>query len=136
LSLPTSVEIAARIEELYGAPLSDLEDLARQRPPGMLSALLDGCHRLALAEQSIRHTRHRVLELVSTAALFGSAEVSHLLDATRRLAESVAVRDAQAATTAAVLSSLGRTDAPATPGADLPLPPPSPAPPLSASVPH
>ncbi|MEU3553350.1 hypothetical protein [Streptomyces fragilis] len=144
---PTSVEIAARIEELYGAPLSDLDAHARQRPPGMLSALLDGYHRLALAEQSILDNRHRLRRLIHDERPLGPPEVSHLLDAARRLAEAVAVRDAQSATSAAVLRSLGRADAP-TPEAEPragtapstapapPLPPPSPATTADAAVPR
>jgi hypothetical protein len=126
LSLPTSVEIAERIEELYGAPLSDLEAYARQQPPGMLCALLDGYHRLALAEQSIDAICHRARQLLHDDRLLGSAEVAHILDATRRLAEAVAVRDTQAATTAAVLSSLGRVAA-GSPNTS-PTPSPTPAP--------
>jgi len=131
LSLPTSVEIAARIEELYGAPVSDLDAHARQQPPGMLRALLDGHHRLALAEQSIRDTRRRVRQLVHDERPPGPAEVSHLLDTARRLAAAVAARDTQAATTAAVLSSLGRVAA-GSPNTS-PAPPP-PAPTAGATV--
>lgn len=137
---PTSVEIASRIEELYGAPLSDLDAHARQQPPGMLRALLDGYQRLTLAELSIRDTRRRVRQLLHESRPLGPPEVSHLLDAARRLAEAVAVRDAQAATAAAVLSSLGRAAAtspntsPDTAPNTSPTPSPAPVPIAGAAV--
>ncbi|GLW47532.1 hypothetical protein Stsp02_31940 [Streptomyces sp. NBRC 14336] len=121
----TSTEIAGRIEDLYGAPLADLTAHAEGQPPGMLSALLGMHDDLALAEGSIDFHRDRLARLIDTERHIGRHEVSHLLDGVRRLAEAVAVRDAQAKSVAAVLQSLTRVPAPAPS-------PPTPSPPLPA----
>ncbi|WP_327669504.1 MULTISPECIES: hypothetical protein [unclassified Streptomyces] len=130
MSHPTSTEIAGRIEDLYGAPLADLEAHAEDQPPGLLSALLGMHDDLALAERSIDIHRDHLSRLIHPEQQIGRHEVSHLLDASRRLAEAVAVRDVQAKSVAAVLQSLARVPAPA------PSPPtpslPVPAPPLPA----
>ncbi|MFJ6898170.1 hypothetical protein [Streptomyces hokutonensis] len=126
----TSTDIAGRIEDLYGAPLADLATHAQDRPPGMLSALLGLHHGLAFAERSITFHRDRLAQLVHPDRQIGAHEVTHVLDCARRLAEAVAVRDAQAATGLAVLQSLGRIAAPE------PFPVPTPdaaAPPLTAT---
>ncbi|MEV5506590.1 hypothetical protein [Streptomyces orinoci] len=107
-----SSEIAGRIEELYGAPLAVLEAHAQGQPPGMLAALLAGYHDLAFAEQSVTFHRERLAQLVHPERQIGAHEVSHVLECARRLAEAVAVRDAQAKTVSAVLSSLGRVEGP------------------------
>ncbi|MFI8880259.1 hypothetical protein [Streptomyces sp. NPDC055243] len=126
----TSTEIAGRIEDLYGAPLDDLEAHAQDQPPGMLSALLGMHDDLALAERGIDVHREYLARLVHPERQIGRHEVSHLLDGARRLAEAVAVRDVQAKSVAAVLQSLARAPAPA------PSPPtcspPVPAPPRAA----
>lgn len=126
----TSTEIAGRIEDLYGAPLADLEAHAQDQPPGMLSALLGMHDDLALAERSIDFHRDHLARLVHPERQIGRHEVSHLLDGSRRLAGAVAVRDVQAKSVTAVLQSLARVPAPA------PSPPapssPVPAPPLPA----
>ncbi|MFC9502716.1 hypothetical protein [Streptomyces sp. NPDC057002] len=130
---PTSPEIAGRIEDLYGAPLADLEAHAQDQPPGMLSALLGMHDDLALAERSIDFQRDRLARLIHPERQIGPHEVSHLLDGTRRLAEAVAVREVQAKSVAAVLQSLARVPAPMpTPPAPLP---PAPAPPHAAPSP-
>ncbi|MFD3522281.1 hypothetical protein [Streptomyces sp. NPDC058653] len=108
----TSTEIAGRIEDLYGAPLTDLIAHAQDRPPGMLAALLGMHHELALAERSISFHRDRLVRLVHPERPIGGHEMSHVLDCARRLAEAVAVRDAQRRTTADVLRSLHRVPAP------------------------
>ncbi|MFJ1551736.1 hypothetical protein [Streptomyces sp. NPDC088246] len=108
----TSTEIAGRIEDLYAAPLADLESHAQDQPPGMLSALLDMHDGLALAERSIAFHRDRLARLVHPERQIGGHEVSHVLDCARRLAEAVAVRDVQTKTASAVLQSLGRVTAP------------------------
>ncbi|MFJ8954958.1 hypothetical protein ACIRJL_10425 [Streptomyces sp. NPDC102383] len=126
MSHPTSTEIAGRIEDLYGAPLADLEAHAQDQPPGMLSALLGMHDDLALAERSIDFHLGHLARLVLPERQIRRHEVSHLLDGTRRLAEAVAVRDVQAKSIAAVLQSLARIPAPA------PSSPPVPAPPLPA----
>ncbi|OIJ91649.1 hypothetical protein [Streptomyces colonosanans] len=109
---PTSTEIAGRIEDLYGAPLAALESHAQDRPPGMLSALLGMHDTLAFAERSITVHRARLAQLVQPERQIGTHEASHLLDCARRLAEAVAVRDAQASSASAVLQSLGRVESP------------------------
>jgi hypothetical protein len=126
----TSTEIAGRIEDLYGAPLADLEVHTQDQPPGMLSALLGMHDDLALAEHSIDVHRDHLARLLHPERQIGPHEVSHLLDGSRRLAEAVAVRDAQTKSVLAVLQSLARVPAPAPPS---PTPAPSlPAPPLPA----
>jgi len=127
----TSTDIARRIEDLYGAPLADLEAHAQDQPPGMLSALLGMHEGLALAERSIDVRRDHLARLIHPERQIGPHEVSHLLDGARRLAEAVAVRDVQAKSVAAVLQSLARVPAP-TPA---PPSPPVPAPPLPAPSP-
>ncbi|GAQ51655.1 hypothetical protein a10_01435 [Streptomyces acidiscabies] len=126
----TSTEIAGRIEDLYGAPLADLEAHAQDQPPGMLSALLGMHDDLALAERSIDVHRDHLARLIHPERQIGRHEVSHLLDGSRRLAEAVAVREVQAKSVLAVLQSLARVPVPA------PSPPtpslPVPAPPLPA----
>ncbi|MCC9706014.1 hypothetical protein E4N62_12555 [Streptomyces sp. MNU76] len=119
----TSTEIAGRIEDLYGAPLADLEAHAQDQPPGMLSALLGMHDDLVLAERSIDVHRDCLARLVHPERQIGRHEVSHLLDGSRRLAEAVAVRDVQAKSVAAVLQSLARV-APSPPAASPPVPAP------------
>lgn len=109
----TSTEIAGLIEDLYGAPLADLDAHAQDQPPGMLSALLGMHHDLDLAERSIDVHRDHLTRLIHPARQIGGHEVSHLLDGARRLAEAVAVRDAQEKSVSAVLQSLARVTAPA-----------------------
>ncbi|MEU2991545.1 hypothetical protein AB0N20_29640 [Streptomyces griseoincarnatus] len=132
---PTSTDIAGRIKDLYGAPLADLEAHAQDQPPGMLSALL-GMHRaLALAERSIDFHRDHLARLIHSERQIGPHEVSHLLDGTRRLAEAVAVREAQATSVAAVLQSLARVPAP-TSASPTPSPSAPAAPPVAQSAAH
>ncbi|MCX5395613.1 hypothetical protein [Streptomyces sp. NBC_00102] len=130
---PTSTDIAGRIEALYGAPLTDLEVHAQNLPPGMLSALLGMRNALALAERSIDVHRDHLARLIHPDRQIGPHEVAHLLDATRRLAEAVAVREVQATSVTAVLQSLAPAPAPS---AATPLPaPPAPAPPPAVPIP-
>lgn len=121
----TSTDIAGRIEGLYGASLADLEAHAQEQPPGMLSALLGMHDALALAERSIDFHRDHVTRALDPERQIGPQEVSHLLDGVRRLAEAVAVREAQAKSVTAVLQSLARVSAPTPPTSS----PPAPAPP-------
>ncbi|MFB7630490.1 hypothetical protein ACFC0M_06010 [Streptomyces sp. NPDC056149] len=130
----TSTEMARRIEELYGALLVDLQAHAQDQPPGMLAALLGMHDALALAERSITFHRDRLAQLITPERQIGAHEVSHVLDGARRLAEAVAVRDTQAASAQAVLHSLGRADAPATPPAPVPAMP-APAPRAAGAAP-
>ena len=127
---PTSTEIAGRIEDLYGAPLADLQAHAQDQPPGMLSALLGMHDDLALAEHRIDVHREHLARLIDSERQIGRHEVSHLLEASRRLAEAVAVRDVQAKSVMNVLHSLARVPAPAPPAP--PASPPLPAAPLPA----
>ncbi|GAU70720.1 hypothetical protein SSP35_22_00230 [Streptomyces sp. NBRC 110611] len=117
---PSSAEIAARIEDLYGAPLADLEAHAQDKPPGMLAALLGMHHSLAVAERSIAVQRDRLAQLVHPDRQIGTHQVSHVLDCARRLAEAVAVRDVQTKTVCAVLKSLGRVSSPQSSPAPVP----------------
>ncbi|MDI3418622.1 hypothetical protein [Streptomyces luteolus] len=130
---PTSTDIAGRIEDLYGAPLADLEAHAQDQQPGMLSALLGMHDDLALSERSIDFHRDHLARFIHSERQIGPHEVSHLLDGARRLAEAVAVREVQVKSVAAVLQSLARVPAP------MPVPPtsspPAPAPPPAAPSP-
>ncbi|MDX3426371.1 hypothetical protein [Streptomyces sp. ME02-6985-2c] len=125
---PTSTDTARQIEDLYGAPLADLEAHARDQPPGMLAALLAMHHGLRHAEHSITYHRDRITQLIHPQRKISGHEVSHLLDCARRLAEAVAVRDTQAHTAGAVLQSLGRL----TPTEPTPSAAPAPAAPAPA----
>ncbi|MGK4906454.1 hypothetical protein [Streptomyces albus] len=126
MTLPASTQIRTRIEELYGAPLDDLEARAQDQPPGMLAALLAACREVAFAEHSIATHRERLCQLLGAAHPLGHQEARTTLDCARRIAEAVAVRDTQAKTVTAVLQSLGR--APTTQA------PPAPAPPVPAAA--
>ncbi|MFG2430331.1 hypothetical protein [Streptomyces sp. NPDC048590] len=135
----TSAGVAGRIEDLYGAPLADLEAHARGQAPGMLSALLGMHGTLALAERSIDFHRDHLARLIHPERQVGLPEVSHLLDGVRRLAEAVAVRDVQAKSLDAVLESLARVPAsepsPATPSPAVPASPlPAPALPCQSTA--
>ncbi|MEU6814044.1 hypothetical protein [Streptomyces sp. NPDC046860] len=129
----TATDIAGRIENLYGAPLAALEAHAHTQPPGMLSALLGMHDTLARAERGVASHRGHLARLIHPERQIGRHEVSHLLDSTRRLAEAVAVRDAQFTSVVAVLQSLARAPAstPAAPTSS----PPVPAPPRPAESP-
>ncbi|MFJ2739641.1 hypothetical protein ACIO3O_08230 [Streptomyces sp. NPDC087440] len=119
-----STEVAGRIEDLYGAPLADLQAHAQNGPPGMLAALLGIHSQLAFAEQSIAFHRERLLHLVHPDRQFTSHDAPHVVDCARRLAEGIAVHAAQSQTAAAVLQSLVRTSAPApTTASAVPSPP-------------
>lgn len=130
----TSTEIAGRIEDLYGAPLAELEAHAQDQPPGMLSALLGMHDDLTLAERSIDFHRDRLAQLIRPERQIGGHEVSHLLDGARRLAEAVAVRDVQTKSVLAVLQSLARVPAPAPSPPTPSLPPPAPARPAESTA--
>ncbi|MBZ3904457.1 hypothetical protein [Streptomyces griseiscabiei] len=132
---PTSAQIGSRIEELYGASLTDLDAHAQDQPPGMLAALLAAHHALALAEQTITVHRERLGQLVHPERQISAFEVVHIVDCARRLSEAVAVRDTQAVTTQAVLQSLGRTNAPAPPTASTPCAVPAAPVPTVSTVP-
>ncbi|BDH07192.1 hypothetical protein [Streptomyces seoulensis] len=124
----TSTQIAGRIEDLYGAPLAALEAHARDKPPGMLSALLGMHADLALAERSIDLHRDHLARFIHPERQIGRHEVSHLLDGSRQLAAAVAVRDVQAKSISAVLQSLARLPASSPPTATTSPPvPPRPA---------
>lgn len=130
----TSTEIAGRIEDLYGAPLAHLEAHVRDQPPGMLSALLGMHDDLTLAERSIDAHRDRLAQLLHLERQIGAPEVSHLLDGARRLAEAVAIRDAQTKSVLAVLQSLARVPAPAPSPPTPSLPPPAPPRPAESTA--
>ncbi|MEU5083755.1 MULTISPECIES: hypothetical protein [Streptomyces] len=134
---PTSTEIAGRIEDLYGAPLADLEAHAQVQPPDILTALLGLHSTLALAEHSITVHRERLAQLIHPERDISAHEVVHVLDCARRIAEAVAVRDTQAVTASAVLQSLVRIEPPepAERAEQAESPEPSPAPPTTTVPP-
>lgn len=129
---PTSSEIAGRIEDLYAAPLADLVAHSQDQPPGMLSALLAMHDGVALAERRITVHCDRLAQLARPERQLVGSDVSHILDSARRLAEAVAVRDAQSKAVSAVLQSLQRIPEPPVLPARVPAIPASPAPPLPA----
>ncbi len=101
----------------------------------MLSALLGMHDALALAERSIDFHRDHLTRALDPERQIGPQEVSHLLDGARRLAEAVAVREAQATSVAAVLQSLARVPAP-TSASPTPAPPAPAAPLMAQSATH
>ncbi|MGW2858286.1 hypothetical protein [Streptomyces sp. NPDC001205] len=124
----TSQTIAERIEDLYGQPIAALEAHAGTQPrTSMLTALTSSHTDLQLAERNITFQLQRLRELARPEREIGKFEAGHLLDCARRIAESVATRDAHAKTVSAVLAGLHRV--PTTP------PPPSATPALPASGP-
>lgn len=122
--------IAQRIEALYGQPLAELEALADSTPDATLLAALTGSHSdLALAERAIAFQLERLRELTTPEREIGRYAAGHILDCARRIAESVAIRDACAKSTGAVLAGLRRAPAPDT----QPPVPPVPAAPAPAA---
>ncbi|MFE4018003.1 hypothetical protein ACFXPZ_11400 [Streptomyces sp. NPDC059101] len=122
--------IAQRIEQLYGQPLAVLEALAETNPRDSMLAALTGSHtELALAERNIAFQTDRLRELVAPEREIGRFEARHILDCARRLADSVAARDAYAKSVGAVLGGLRRVSGPDT----HPPAPPVPAAPAPAA---
>ncbi|MFG3282080.1 hypothetical protein [Streptomyces sp. NPDC048111] len=116
-----SQTIADRIEDLYGQPMAALETQADTHPRGsMLAALTNSYSDVQLAERNIAFQLQRLREFAQPEREIGKFEAGHLLDCARRIAESVASRDAHAKTASAVLAGLHRV--PTTPS------PPSAAP--------
>ncbi|MET9185101.1 hypothetical protein ABZX63_07555 [Streptomyces tendae] len=110
-----SERVAQRIEALYGQPLAELEALADATPDTTLLAALTGTHSdLALAERNIAFQLQRLRELTASDREIGRFAAGHILDCARRIAESVASRDAYAKSTSAVLGGLRRVSAPDT----------------------
>ncbi|WP_405729228.1 hypothetical protein OG885_09925 [Streptomyces sp. NBC_00028] len=123
--LAVSQLAAQRIEALYGQPIAELEAIAAAAPEATLLAALTGSHgELALAERNIAFQLQRLRELTAPDREIGRFAAGHILDCARRIAESVATRDAYAKSTSAVLSGLRRVSAPDTH---------SPAPPVPAA---
>lgn len=109
----TSQTIAARIEDLYGQPLATLEAHAGAHPhDSMLAALTSSHSHLQIAEHSIAFQLDRLRQLADPAREMGRFEAGHILDCARRIAESVASRDAYAHSVSAVLGGLCRTPSP------------------------
>ncbi|WP_327352820.1 hypothetical protein [Streptomyces sp. NBC_01304] len=101
--------VAERIEALYGQPLAELEALADTTPDTTLLAALTGNHSdLALAESNIAFQLQRLRELTAPDREISRFSAGHILDCARRIAESVATRDAYAKSTTAVLGGLRR----------------------------
>ncbi|MFG2349591.1 hypothetical protein [Streptomyces phaeochromogenes] len=115
--------IAQRIETLFGQSLGELEALADSTPDATLLAALTGSHSdLALAERNITFQLERLRELIAPEREIGRFAAGHILDCARRIAESVAARDAYAKNTGAVLAGLRRAPAPDTPPPAVPVP--------------
>ncbi|WP_371551471.1 hypothetical protein OG266_38645 [Streptomyces sp. NBC_00554] len=115
--------IAQRIEALFGQPLAELEALADDAPDATLLAALTGSHSdLALAERNIAFQMERLRELTSPEREIGRFTAGHILDCARRVAESVATRDAYATSVGAVLGGLRRASAPDTQLPAVPVP--------------
>ncbi|MFB7270745.1 hypothetical protein [Streptomyces sp. NPDC056244] len=130
----TAQTIAERIEALYGQPLAELTARAQANPDGsMLAALLATHADMEWAEQHIEFQLQRLRQLAAPEQVIGPFEASHLLDCARRVAESVAVRDAHTKSMTAVLQSLHRVPAPQAPS-PAPPPPAAPAPGAAAST--
>lgn len=105
--------ISERIEDLYAKPLADLEALADANPDGsMLAALVSSLTDLRFAERNIAVQLQRLRELAHPERQIGSFEAVHILDCARRMADSIATRDAHAKTLNGVLASLHRVPAP------------------------
>ncbi|MFI9210244.1 hypothetical protein ACIGW7_19165 [Streptomyces sp. NPDC053253] len=119
---PVSDQLTEGIEALFGRSRADLDaHTATTDRPTMLAALLDALATVELAEKNIEFQRERLLQLASPGRDIGPAAAGHLLDCSRRIAESVATRDAQARLATAVIQSLYRPAAPAaTPVAQTP----------------
>ncbi|CCK32063.1 hypothetical protein BN159_7684 [Streptomyces davaonensis JCM 4913] len=115
--------VATRIEALYGQPLAELQAFADATPEATLLAALIGAHGdLALAERNIAFQLQRLRELTAPDQEIGRFAAGHILDCARRIAESVATRDAYAKSTSAVLGGLRRVSAPDTHPPALPAP--------------
>ncbi|MFJ9058496.1 hypothetical protein [Streptomyces sp. NPDC102409] len=106
--------IAQRIEALYGQPLADLEALADVPESTLLAALTGNHSALAFAERNIAFQLERLRQLTVPNREIGQFDAGHILDCARRIAESVATRDAYAKSTGAVLAGLRRAPAPDT----------------------
>ncbi|MET9812367.1 hypothetical protein [Streptomyces sp. NPDC006355] len=108
-----SQQIAGRIEDLYAKPLVDLAALAEANPEGsMLAALIGSLTDLQFAERNIAFQLQRLRELAHQERQIGPVEAVHILDCARRLADSVATRDAHTKTLKGVLASLHRVPTP------------------------
>ncbi|WP_329309223.1 hypothetical protein [Streptomyces microflavus] len=114
MSQPVADQLAERIESLFGRSRADLvAHAATTDRPTMLAALLDGLATVELAEKNIEFQRERLLQLATPGRDIGPAAAGHLFDCSRRIAESVTIRDTQARFAAAVIQSLHRAPAPA-----------------------
>ncbi|MGP9017613.1 hypothetical protein ACT1U9_04280 [Streptomyces sp. BR1] len=119
-----SQTIAERIEDLYGQPIAALEAHADTHPRGTMLAALTSSHTdLQLAERNIAFQLQRLRELAHPEREIGKFEAGHLLDCARRIAESVATRDAHAKTVSAVLAGLHRVPAAPSPPSAAPAAP-------------
>ena len=115
--------VAQRIEALYGQPLAELEALADATPETTLLAALTGGHSdLVLTERNIAFHLQRLRELTAPEREIGPFAAGHILDCARRIAESVAARDAYANSISAVLGGLRRVSAPDTHTSAAPVP--------------
>ncbi|MFG3348689.1 hypothetical protein ACGF1Z_26975 [Streptomyces sp. NPDC048018] len=118
---PVTDQLAERLESLYGRSRAELAAISSTERPNMLATLLDALAGIELAEKNIEFQRERLLQLAAPDRDIGPATAGHLLDCSRRIAESAATRDTQARFATAVMQSLHRAPAPAaTPVAQTP----------------
>ncbi|MGW7303956.1 hypothetical protein ACWGI1_00070 [Streptomyces sp. NPDC054835] len=105
-----SREAGERIEALYGRPLAELADGAE--PGTMRYALLCSFEALRLADHGVLHHAEALNRRTVPGRAVAAEDATHILDAARRLAQAVSVRDAHAQVIGNVLQSLHRAPLP------------------------
>lgn len=116
-----------RIAALYGRPVTELAVGAE--PGTMRYALLNAFDALQHADHGVAFYAEQLHRLTAPGRTFEAADAGHILDAARRLAHAVTVRDAHDRVLGDVLQSLHRipdhaqVTPPAIPEAAVDLPP-------------
>ncbi|MFF7438999.1 hypothetical protein [Streptomyces sp. NPDC008122] len=100
-----------RIESLYGRPIADLAVGAE--PGTMRYALLNAFDALQHADRSVAFYTEQLHRLTAPERTFEAVDAGHIIDAARRLAHAVTVRDAHNQVLSDVLQSLHRVPEPA-----------------------
>lgn len=95
-----------RIGALYGRPVAELA--ADAAPGSMRHALLNSFDALQYADRAVTFHAEQLHRLTHPDRAIESVDVSHIADATRRLAHAVTVRDSHAQVLGDVLNSLVR----------------------------
>ncbi|MFG2115564.1 hypothetical protein ACGFRB_23540 [Streptomyces sp. NPDC048718] len=117
-----------RIEALYGRPVGELAAEAETDP--LLYTLLDSFDTLRKADRAIPFYAEQLHSRTGPECAVTDTDAGHVVDAARRLAQAVTVRDANARLLGNLLRSLRRVPAaePDPPQALSPaVPPPAPA---------